>query len=280
LNGVEQRLRPKAETETYDPLGSTQEFWDSNPCGLHSGYLARREQRYSMEPWVPEVLAKIASRHKRILEVGCGQGVDAMFLCSALAAGATYVGVDYSDASIAVAQATAGDLGDTLNVRPTFQQGNAERLAFPDESFDAVYSMGVLHHTANERAALDEIHRILGPGGRAYIFLYRTLSPKLVVAKALRMVQKGLDAVLRTDRCLYRLLRRYASDVPVFGTMFHECFGVPYLKSYSRKEMDRLFERFAVVELHPVGSNIGRFSWNPSATSAWGYFWHVEVEKR
>src|SRR2546429_675657 len=51
-------------------------------------------------------------------------------------------------------------------------QGDAENLPFADDVFDIVYSFGVLHHTENTEQAIDEVHRVLKPGGQAAVMLY------------------------------------------------------------------------------------------------------------
>ncbi|MCP5367808.1 MAG: class I SAM-dependent methyltransferase [Hyphomicrobiales bacterium] len=51
-------------------------------------------------------------------------------------------------------------------------QGDAENLPFADGTFDIVYSNGVLHHTLDTGRAVDEVRRVLAPGGRAVIMLY------------------------------------------------------------------------------------------------------------
>jgi SAM-dependent methyltransferase len=59
-----------------------------------------------------------------------------------------------------------------MNLSGAFQKENAEQLSFPDESFDWVFSHGVLHHTPNTQEAIDQVFRVLRPGGRAIIMLY------------------------------------------------------------------------------------------------------------
>jgi ubiquinone/menaquinone biosynthesis C-methylase UbiE len=51
-------------------------------------------------------------------------------------------------------------------------QGDAEDLSFEDGAFDIVYSNGVLHHTVSTEKAMDEVFRVLKPGGLAVIMLY------------------------------------------------------------------------------------------------------------
>jgi len=49
---------------------------------------------------------------------------------------------------------------------------DAERMNFPDESFDFIWSWGVIHHSANTRKIIKEMHRVLRPGGEARIMVY------------------------------------------------------------------------------------------------------------
>lgn len=273
-----QQRDPDVEDAVRDDslLRSTRQFWDANPCGVHDEYDVQRAQRYAMEPWVPALLNRIAERHRSVLEVGCGQGIDSIELCMAMRSG-RYVGIDYSPKSIESAMANARRLTGEHAVAE-YRVGNAEALDFDDARFDAVYSMGVLHHTANEEAAVREIHRVLEPGGTAYICLYRKPAPKVAIAKMLRAMQRGLDLIFGTDRCIYRLLRRRSTAHPLFGTMFHECFGVPYMKWYGRKAVTRLFRDFSEITLTPIGANLGRLTRSENS-SALGYFWIIEAKK-
>src|SRR5207248_8707048 len=65
---------------------------------------------------------------------------------------------------------------DILSLTGTFLRENAESLSFADESFDWLYSHGVLHHTPNTQKAIDEVWRVLKPNGRAIIMLYHKSS--------------------------------------------------------------------------------------------------------
>ncbi len=105
---------------------------------------------------------------KRVLEIGPGAGGH-----SALFArhGAVVTAVDITQAR---AEATAAKF-KLLGVEERgcrAMQGDAEALPFPDGSFDIVYSNGVLHHTTSTERAMDEVFRVLKPGGLAVIMLY------------------------------------------------------------------------------------------------------------
>lgn len=103
---------------------------------------------------------------KQILEIGPGAGGH-----SALFArhGASMASIDITRAR---ARATARKF-KILGVNDCIAlQGDAEKLPFDNGTFDIVYSNGVLHHTNDTEAAIDEVFRVLKPGGNAVIMLY------------------------------------------------------------------------------------------------------------
>lgn len=146
-------------------------FWNTSPCGGFATFEERAAVRYARDPWLPAVL-KTVSGFKRIVEVGSGQGTDALTVCKLLTPGAGYRGFDPSEES------AWGQVG-TIAVKPEFTRANALSLPVADGSSDCVYSCGVIHHIDNTEGALAEIRRILAPNGRAFIAIYRTASPKV-----------------------------------------------------------------------------------------------------
>jgi len=100
---------------------------------------------------------------KLVLDAGCGMG---RFSDVASRWGATVVGVDLSRA----VEAAQRNLGDRPNVHVA--QADILRLPFADETFDLVFSIGVLHHTPDTRAAFDRLPRLVKPGGRIAVWLY------------------------------------------------------------------------------------------------------------
>jgi ubiquinone/menaquinone biosynthesis C-methylase UbiE len=95
----------------------------------------------------------------RLLDAGCGDGA---LVCAAAARGAEVTGVDSDPAMLAAAQGRAANAG----VRAIFLEGRAERLPFPDASFDMVSSITVLCFVPDAGGALREMARVLRPGGR------------------------------------------------------------------------------------------------------------------
>ncbi len=103
---------------------------------------------------------------KRALDAGCGNGryTAAWRLIGASKA----VGVDISPLNIA----TARRRGEQSNINGvTFEQGNVLDLPFLDNSFDIVFSNGVLHHTQDWRKGVAECVRTLKPGGMGWLYL-------------------------------------------------------------------------------------------------------------
>jgi len=92
----------------------------------------------------------------RVLDLACGPGLVAR---GAAERGALPVGLDFSSAMVALARANHPGI--------RFEEGDAEVLAFADESFDAVVANFGIHHVAEPNRALAEARRVLRPGGRA-----------------------------------------------------------------------------------------------------------------
>jgi SAM-dependent methyltransferase/uncharacterized protein YbaR (Trm112 family) len=108
-------------------------------------------------------------RGKLVLDVGCGMG---RFADVASRWGATVVGIDLTSA----VDAAFANVGGRDNVH--LAQADIFALPFRDETFDVIFSIGVLHHTPNTRAAFDQLPRLLKPGGRIAIWVYTILMRK------------------------------------------------------------------------------------------------------
>ena len=172
-------------------LRKVQQYWDRRPCNLrHSSAevgskryfqeVARR--KYFVESHIPPFSEFKKWRNKKVLEVGCGIGTAA---ASFARAGARYTGVDLSRESLKIARQRF----DVLGLTGSFYQANAEQLAsvLPRQTFDLVYSFGVLHHTPNPEKAIAQIRRYLGPRSEFRLMLYAKNSWKNF------MIEAGLD---------------------------------------------------------------------------------------
>jgi SAM-dependent methyltransferase len=109
--------------------------------------------------------AEIAPGH-RVLDLGCGTGTLTL-LVKAEHPAAAVCGVDGDPKVLAIAHRKAGRAGADVS----FDQALADRLPYPDRSFDRVLSCLVLHHLTREEklGALREVRRVLRPGGSLHV---------------------------------------------------------------------------------------------------------------
>ena len=126
-------------------------------------------------------------RGRQVLEVGCGAGVD---LARFARGGANVTGVDLAASAIALARANF----DQQQLRGRFEVADAERLPFPDTSFDLVYAHGVVQYTANPQAVVSECYRVLRPGGTAIFQVYNRVSWLNALSKLMKVGLEHEDA--------------------------------------------------------------------------------------
>jgi len=152
-------------------------------------------------------------------------------------------------------------------LRGVFQVADAERLNFADSSFDVVYSHGVLHHTPDTQQAINEVQRVLKPGGRAIVMLYHRHSYNYAVNIRLlrrfgasllkwnggmqlvhRLTGEPMDSLAEHASMLRRDPRGYFSSAE-FLSRNTDGAGNPLARVYSRSEARELFKDFRKVEM-------------------------------
>jgi len=154
------------------------EFWNRRPCGTdfpgndrferysRAYFDALEASRYANEPEVPS-FAQFARYHgRKILEVGVGAGTD--FL-QWVRAGADAHGIDLTPEAIEIVRRRLAVYGLQA---AELRTADCEALPHPENSFDLVYSWGVIHHTPSADRALEEIVRVCRPGGTCKLMLY------------------------------------------------------------------------------------------------------------
>lgn len=207
------------------------DFWNAASCG-EKLYLAGPEReayeehartRYALEPYIPPFARFEDARGLRVLEIGVGLGADHARFAQA---GAELFGIDLTPRAIDHTRRRLAAFGLTS----TLDVGDAEHLAFPDGTFDVVYSWGVLHHSPDTPAAIEEVRRVLKPGGHARVMIYHTWS--LV----------GLMLWLR-----YALLR--LRPWTSLRTIYARHLESPGTKAYTITEARALFASFAEVDV-------------------------------
>lgn len=166
------------------------DFWQAHPCGDHllgglderfrGDYLAFFEAydaaRYQMEGHIPRCLDALNVGDTRVLEIGLGQGAESEGL---IRRGARWTGIDLTPEAIRRVSLRLKLHGLSYE---GITQASATAIPFPDESFDLVFSHGVLHHIPDIDVAQAEIARVLRPGGRLVAMLYARRSLNYVVS--------------------------------------------------------------------------------------------------
>src|SRR5437773_2006616 len=97
---------------------------------------------------------------ERVLDVGSGAGTDSLVAVQMVGPEGSVTGIDMTPEMLAKATAAAAEL-DATNVE--FVEAEAERLPFPDASFDVVISNGVIDLAPDKDAVFSEIFRVLAP---------------------------------------------------------------------------------------------------------------------
>ena len=158
------------------PLSKTAlaDFWNAEPCGTRylgekSEFEAQARARYQLEPHIFKFAGFESARGLRVLEIGVGMGADYV---EWLQAGAIATGVDLSPVSLERAQRRCKLAG----LAPDLRLADAENLPFAANSFDIVYSYGVMHHSPDPAKCVNEAWRVLKPGGEVRVMLYHHVS--------------------------------------------------------------------------------------------------------
>jgi len=278
-------------------------FWQAHPCGTkftdtemgtREFFASLETHRYTKEWHIPIAADFAGARGLKVLEIGCGMGTDGAQFAKA---GADYTGIDLTEAAIELARKRFA----LSHLNGEFRVSDAENLDFADESFDLIYSHGVLHHTPDIEAAVREIHRVLKPGGRAIVMLYHRGSYNYRVG--IRVLRRAGAGLLRSEggiKIVHRLtgepidsLREHAASLSSANGNFSgaellnqstDGAGNPLARVYSRGEARKLFKDFREVELRayflnkrfiPLVGNLLPRSIESELASRWG--WHLWI---
>ncbi len=152
------------------------DFWNNASCGEElylkdftmNDYQFQADKRYELEP-IKEFAEFKFFKNLKTLEIGVGLGADHQQLAEN---GAILTGVDLTERAIGHTKRRF----ELFGLHSILSVADAENLPFENESFEAVYSYGVLHHTPNTQKAFDEVYRVLKPGGMAKVLIYNKYS--------------------------------------------------------------------------------------------------------
>ncbi|MBF0188307.1 MAG: class I SAM-dependent methyltransferase [Magnetococcales bacterium] len=215
---------------------NAQRQWSENPCGdvpppseqySRQHFEEIESQRYQFQPWMNDIFHFDAFAGKRVLEIGQGIGTDSIQFAKG---GAECHAVDITDKHIELARENFRSRGLSL----TISKQDGVQLNYPDDSFDAVYSFGVLHHIPDVDDVVKEIHRVLKKDGTLMLGLYYKWSAyhlfQLLIFRGLlkrKLFSIGYDGLLATI------------ETGADGKKIK-----PYVKLYSESSLRTLLGRF------------------------------------
>jgi SAM-dependent methyltransferase len=220
------------------------EFWDEL-CGTalarqigitdgSPGSLRRFDQAYmTLYPYLPRHLQPVLDRRGRTLEIGLGYGTVSGYLAGA---GTDYHGLDIAIGPVEMVRGRLVQLGQEERTKQVVQ-GSALAIPWPDGHFDALVSIGCLHHTGTLAGCVQEVHRVLAPGGIAMIMVYNRNSLRQLLIVRPRAALQLLRGN-RTDAAA-----RVAYDANAAGD------AAPFTEFTSVRGVRELFSRFRDVRV-------------------------------
>lgn len=211
------------------------DYWNNASCGEVYAvgqseldyYESHSRARYDLEPYLTRFARFQDGKDKDVLEIGVGMGADHAEW--AKSEPRSLHGVDLTPRGV---EHTTKRL-KLLGLASQLQVADAENLPFDDDSFDQVYSWGVLHHSPDTPKAVQEVWRVLRPGGNARIMMYHKYS----LTGYMLWARYGL----LTGRPWRSLDRIYADHLESPGT-----------KAYSVAETRVMFSGFSKVTIRTI----------------------------
>jgi ubiquinone/menaquinone biosynthesis C-methylase UbiE len=159
-------------------LDEVHNFWNRESCGevyavgddVIQRYEEQRRSRYLLEPYLLEFARFHEAKNRDVLEIGVGMGADHQSFAENSPRSLT--GIDLTERAIQHVR----NRFSAFNLKSDLRVANAECLPFENNSFDVVYSWGVIHHSPNTAIAATEILRVLKKGGSARVMIYHKYS--------------------------------------------------------------------------------------------------------
>lgn len=229
------------------PLDDVKNFWNKRPCNIqHSNktigtreYFDEVEQRkYFVEPHIPAFAEFEKWKGKRVLEIGCGIGTEAINFARN---GAVLTVVELSKESLELTKQRFAIYG----LKANFILGSAEELdslLLNEEKFDLIWSFGVIHHSPNPDKILKKCNNILKNDGEIRMMVYSKISHKLFYF----MKESGLWDF--SPNALDGLISEYSEAQT----------GCPITYSYTIEGAKKLFSDFKILDIKKTHI----FPWN------------------
>ncbi len=210
---------------TFDKIATIEDvkkFWNDRPCNIrHSSkelgsveyFNEVSEKKFFVEKHIINFSDFTSWKDKKVLEVGCGLATVGI---NYAINGAKYTGVELSQESMNLAKKRFS----VFNQSGNFYVGNAEELSsfVPKESYDLIYSFGVIHHSPFPEKIISEIKKYMNHDSVLKIMLYAKDSWKNY------MIEDGLDQP-------------------------EAQYGCPIAKTYTKNEVKKLLDGYEILSI-------------------------------
>jgi SAM-dependent methyltransferase len=275
-------------------------FWEANPCGdFQVGGLEERFEgdfsrffneydafRYRREKHILGCLERANFSGKKVLEIGLGQGADSEQI---IRRGGRWSGLDLTTESVARVK-------QRMQLRnlpyDDLKVGSVLQIPYPDNSFDTVYSFGVLHHVPEIHQAQAEIARVLRPGGELVMMVYAKWSLNYMLSIAV-LRRAGLAAMMTLGlggKGIYAAHVKNAREEGLFRYLRMNRFvhrstdgpDNPYAKVYGLREVREDFPDFKVTHSYKQFMHAPPLpvKWMPlQRAMGWHLMVHLNVRK-
>jgi SAM-dependent methyltransferase len=259
----------RANSEFWNELCGTQMAKSLGIVDHSAESLGRFDGSYmGFYPYLLERVPVHTMKGKTVLEIGLGYGTLGQQIADA---GAKYLGLDVAPMPVRMMQ-------HRLRMRGLdggAVQGSMLQCPFDSESVDVVVSIGCFHHTGDIQRCIQETHRVLRPGGEAYIMVYNKFSlrqwltwPRTTLrALARELASRGGAAAHEAQRKAY--------DANAEGEAAPETVFV------SKPVLRRMFGRFSSVRI--CAENSDPFTWrgrelvNRESMLRLGWLWGLDL---
>lgn len=237
--------------ETNEELKkSVKTWWNKNPFiyDKHMGAAKEREPVLDwaffrntdqkvikwMSPWAHACFPLLGNlidysglKGKRVLDIAVGSGWTTEQFCRA---GAEVTAIDLTPKAVEITKKRLS----INNLQANVLEADQENLPFPNESFDYVLAWGCLMHSPNTQKAVNEIYRVLAPGGKTGAMIYNKNS---LHWKYFIWFGKGILKLKLLKYSKQELSNRYTDGYAVGGNML--------TKFYTPKEAMEMYQQFS-----------------------------------
>jgi ubiquinone/menaquinone biosynthesis C-methylase UbiE len=209
-------------------------------------------------------------RDKDVLEIGVGNGSHAQLLAPRAR---SFTGIDLTEYSVK----STSERFQCFGLPGRILRMDAEQLEFPDSSFDLIWTWGVIHHSSNTRRILEQMRRVLRPGGRAIVMVYHRTFWEYYVQGAILSLFSHSDLHTaiqqRTDGAMARYYTRSE-----WRQLVSDLFRVERIRIYGKKTELVPIPAGKVKDalLTMIPNPLSRFLTN---TCRWGSFLVAEMVK-